>query len=93
VFGLMAFAFVGYYLNGTNPMNTSIGTLLMLNLLLTFVFPRISIGGHLGGIAAGALCGLVVMAPPHRGYPVWTTYMVPVLVSLAGIAVAVAVVG
>lgn len=92
VFGLMAFAFVGYYLNGTNPMNTSIGTLLMLNLVLTFVFPRISIGGHLGGVVAGAACAFVVMAPRHRGYPLWTTYAMPVLVSLASIAVAVAAV-
>ena len=36
----MALAFVGYYLNGTNPLQTSIGTLLMLNLVITFVFPE-----------------------------------------------------
>lgn len=93
VFGLMAFAFVGYYLNGTNPMNTSIGTLLMLNLVLTFVFPRISIGGHLGGVAAGAVCALVVMAPRRHAYPAWTAFAMPVVVSLASIAVAVAATG
>ncbi len=63
----MGLAFVGYYLNGANPLNTSIGSLLMINLVITFLFPRISIGGHIGGAVAGALMALVVMAPRHRG--------------------------
>lgn len=89
VFGLMGLAFVGYYLNGANPLNTSIGTLLMLNLVITFVFPRISIGGHLGGAAAGALCALVVMAPRHRGYPAWAGFAAPAVVSLLSVVIAV----
>jgi membrane associated rhomboid family serine protease len=80
VFGLMALAFVGYYLNGANPLNTSIGSLLMLNLVITFLFPRISIGGHVGGAVAGALTALVVMAPRHRGYPAWAGYAAPIAV-------------
>ena len=78
VFGLMALAFVGYYLHGANPLNTSIGTLLMLNLVITFLFPRISIGGHLGGAAAGALCAFVVMAPRHKSFPRWAGFAAPV---------------
>ena len=89
VFGLMALAFVGYYLNGTNPMQTSIGTLLMLNLLITFIFPNISIGGHLGGATAGALMALVVMAPRHRGYPRWATYATPMVVGALSVVVSV----
>lgn len=88
VFGLMGLAFVGYYLHGANPLNTSIGTLLMLNLVITFLFPRISIGGHLGGAAAGALCALVVMAPRHRGIPIWATYVGPIAVSALSVAIA-----
>lgn len=93
VFGLMALAFVGYYLRGANPLNTSIGTLFMLNLVLTFIFPRISIGGHLGGAAAGALCAVIVMAPRHKGYPPWTAYAAPAAVSVLSVAIAVAAVG
>ena len=89
VFGLMALAFVGYYLNGTNPLQTSIGTLLLLNLVITFVFPNVSIGGHLGGAAAGALTALVVMAPRHRGYPNWATYATPAAIMVLSVAIAV----
>jgi membrane associated rhomboid family serine protease len=85
----MALAFVGYYLNGTNPMQTSIGTLLMLNLVITFVFPNISIGGHLGGAVAGALSALVVMAPRHRGYPNWATYATPAAIMVLSVVIAV----
>lgn len=92
VFGLMGFAFVGYYLQGANPMRTSIGTLLMLNLVITFVFPNISIGGHLGGAAAGAVCALVVMAPRHRAFPTWATYAAPIAVGVLSIAIAAAAV-
>jgi len=91
VFGLMGLAFVGYYLNGANPLNTSIGSLLMINLVITFLFPRISIGGHLGGAAAGALTALVVMAPRHRAYPAWATYAAPLAVSALSVVVSVLV--
>jgi membrane associated rhomboid family serine protease len=81
VFGLMGLAFVGSYLHGANPLNTSIGTLLMMNLFLTFMLSdRISVGGHLGGAIAGAVCALAVMAPRHKGVPTWATYVTPVTV-------------
>lgn len=89
VFGLMALAFVGYYLNGANPLNTSIGSLLMLNLVITFLFPRISIGGHLGGAAAGAVMAVIVMAPRHRGYPSWAPYVAPAAVVALSVVISV----
>jgi membrane associated rhomboid family serine protease len=94
VFGLLALAFVGYYLHGANPMSTAIGSLLMINLLLTFLWSsRISVGGHLGGAAAGALCALAVMAPRHKGVPVWATYATPVAVALLSVVIALQSVG
>ncbi len=42
VFGLMAAAFVGLRNRGVNPFSTGIGTVLVINLLLTFTLP-----GHL----------------------------------------------
>ena len=89
VFGLMGLAFVGYYLNGANPLNTSIGSLLMINLVITFLIPRISIGGHLGGAAAGAAMALVVMAPRHRAFPAWTGFAAPIAVATLSVVVAV----
>ena len=89
VFGLMGLAFVGSYLNGANPLNTSIGTLLMLNLFLTFMLrDRISVGGHLGGAIAGAICALFVMAPRHKGVPKWLTYAGPAAICALGVVVA-----
>lgn len=89
VFGLMALAFVGYYLNGMNPMNTSIGSLLILNLFITFVVSNVSIGGHLGGALAGALCAFTVMAPRHKQLPKWASYAGPVAVCAIAIVVCV----
>jgi membrane associated rhomboid family serine protease len=92
VFGLMGVAAVGYWLRGVNPLSTQIGSLLMMNLFITFVFPGISIGGHIGGLVAGAVCGLAVVAPAHQRRPLWLTYAAPVAVALFAIALSVATV-
>jgi membrane associated rhomboid family serine protease len=85
VFGLMAAAFVGYMLRGVNPLTTGIGATLLLNVVITFSIPGISKGGHIGGAVAGALCGLVVLAPGYKAYPKWMSYAVPVAVSVVSV--------
>jgi membrane associated rhomboid family serine protease len=82
VFGLMGAAFIGLRQRGINPFSTGIGTTLVLNLVLTFTVPGISIGGHLGGVVAGAACGVLMFPPRHRPTPEWATYAAP-----AGVAV------
>lgn len=67
VFGLMGAAMVLLRRRGINPWQTDIGTLVVLNLVLTFVVPQISIGGHLGGLAGGALAAAVLVAGTDRG--------------------------
>ncbi len=62
VFGLMGAAFVAYRQQGINPMQTQIGPLLVLNLLLSFVLPGIAWGGHLGGLIAGGVAGAILFA-------------------------------
>ena len=57
--------------------------MLLLNLLLTFTIPGISIGGHIGGILGGAAAGWVVLAPAHKRVPKWATYAAPVAVIVA----------
>lgn len=89
VFGLMGAAFVGYSIRGVNPFSTGIGTILVLNLLITFTIPGISIGGHLGGVVAGALCAFVVLAPGHKGYPQWASYATPAAVGLISLVLTV----
>jgi membrane associated rhomboid family serine protease len=92
VFGLMGAAFVGLRQRGINPFSTGIGTLLLLNLLLTFGIDGISIGGHLGGLVGGSIAGWAVLNPPHRGYPRWATFAVPIGVIVAAVAMSVVLV-
>ncbi len=80
VFGLMAAAAIGLYHQGINIFRTGIGSLLILNLVLTFAIPGIAIGGHLGGAIGGAICGFAMLAPRWKGYPNWLTYVVPSMV-------------
>ena len=51
---------------------------MILNLLITFTIPGVSIGGHLGGIVGGAVAGYAVLAPRHLRVPNWATYAVPI---------------
>lgn len=60
VFGLMGAAAVILHRRGVNVMRTGIGTTLILNLIITFALPGVSIGGHLGGVLIGALIGLTI---------------------------------
>jgi membrane associated rhomboid family serine protease len=66
VFGLLGAAAVGYRRKGIDPMQTDIGSLLVINVILTFVIPRISIGGHLGGLIGGAIVGWVLLEIGER---------------------------
>jgi membrane associated rhomboid family serine protease len=55
--------------------------LLVVNLVLTFAIPSISIGGHLGGLAGGAL-GILALSRFGRGHAV---YGRPGLLGVAGL--------
>ncbi|MBU3690921.1 MAG: rhomboid family intramembrane serine protease [Solirubrobacterales bacterium] len=62
VFGIFGATFVIARGRGLNHIAREIGVILGINLLLTFTVSGISIGGHLGGLAGGVLCGLIVIA-------------------------------
>ncbi|HWH34317.1 MAG TPA: rhomboid family intramembrane serine protease [Acidimicrobiales bacterium] len=62
VYGLMGAAILGMRRRGINPMQSGLGGLLLINLLLTFAIPGISIGGHLGGLVAGGAAGGILFA-------------------------------
>jgi membrane associated rhomboid family serine protease len=61
VFGLMGAAMVLLRARGVDPWRSSIGTLVLLNLAITFFVPGISVGGHLGGLLGGALAGKLLL--------------------------------
>ena len=58
IFGLMAATFVAMRHAGINPMESGLGFWILLNLLITFTIPNISIGGHIGGLVGGAVAAL-----------------------------------
>lgn len=60
VFGLMGALIVLQLRAKQNPWQSGIGGLVLINLLLTFTIPNISIGGHVGGLLAGAAAGAVL---------------------------------
>jgi membrane associated rhomboid family serine protease len=68
IFGLFGLAFVvsrrRHLLLGpqARAILSQVGTLLVINLVITFAVPRISWTGHVGGLAVGALIGLIL--PP-----------------------------
>ncbi len=89
VFGLLGAAAVGLHRRGINIFSTGIGTALMLNLVITFSISGISIGGHLGGLVAGGICGFVMLAPQWKSFPKWVPYAVPVAVGLACVVISI----
>jgi len=86
VFGLMAAAAVGLHQRGVNPMRTGIGATLMLNLLITFALPGISVGGHLGGAVMGAIVGYAMLEPRWARTAPFIAWVAP----LAGMALSIA---
>lgn len=62
IFGLFGAAFVIARGRGLDTIASELGFLLLINLALTFGVRGISIGGHLGGLAGGLLCALIVVA-------------------------------
>ncbi|MGA9276738.1 rhomboid family intramembrane serine protease [Ilumatobacter sp.] len=93
VFGLLGAAAVGIWQQGINPFKTQIGTLLLINLGLTFFIGGISIGGHVGGLVAGSICGFVMMAPGYKKIPEWSRYATPVVVGIASVMISVMAAG
>ena len=62
VFGLAGAVFIIARGRGMNALAGEIGLLILFNLIFSFVVPRISIGGHIGGLIGGVLCALVIVA-------------------------------
>ena len=62
VFGIFGATFLIARERGHDQLASEVGILLLINLALTFAISNISVGGHLGGLAGGLLCGLVIVA-------------------------------
>jgi membrane associated rhomboid family serine protease len=76
IFGLMAAVIVVARGRGVEQLASQFGLFVVLNLVLTFSIPNISVGGHVGGLIGGAVAALLViiverrMAGQRAGYTV-----------------------
>lgn len=62
IFGIFGATFVIARWRGFDAVASSIGIVLLINLAFSFGAANISLGGHLGGLAAGLICGGAVIA-------------------------------
>ncbi len=60
VFGLMGAAAIEMRTRQIPIMQSGVGGLILLNLIISFTLPGISWGGHVGGLAGGALAAIVI---------------------------------
>ncbi|HEV3282900.1 MAG TPA: rhomboid family intramembrane serine protease [Solirubrobacteraceae bacterium] len=66
VFGLMGAAVVELRARRLSVMESGIGGLIVLNLILSFSLANISVGAHVGGLIGGALAALAIRAADRR---------------------------
>jgi membrane associated rhomboid family serine protease len=66
VFGLMGGAVVAMRARGFDPMASGIPGLILLNLVFSFLFPGIAIGGHIGGLVGGAAAAFALVVIGER---------------------------
>jgi len=69
VFGLFGALFVAERKGLFGRVGSSFGMLIVFNLVLTFAIPGISIGGHIGGLAAGSLLAWTMLEYEQRSLP------------------------
>ena len=62
IFGLFGAMAIVQRSVGISVWSTGLGPILALNLFLTFAVSRISVGGHVGGLIAGGVIGLIYVS-------------------------------
>ena len=63
VFGLMGVTVALMRARGVNVFDTGLGGMILLNLVITFTIPGISVGGHVGGLVGGFVAGTLLTEP------------------------------
>ena len=90
VFGIFAALAVIARGRGMNQIASEIGFLIVINLVITFTVPGISIGGHLGGLIGGAICAGAIVAGERGAFG---PRRLPVELGVMALVAAVSVVG
>jgi membrane associated rhomboid family serine protease len=90
IFGLMGGAAVELRARGFSVMQSGIGGLIVLNLVLSFSLAGISVGAHIGGLIGGAVAALAIRAADARKLPA-LGFVACVAISVAAVAASIAV--
>jgi membrane associated rhomboid family serine protease len=88
IFGLLGAMFAFQRDRGINSMQSGLGGLIILNLVITFAIPGIAIADHIGGLIAGFATGWLMFQIERRTTAAW-----PSLVLCLGLSVAFFVAG
>ncbi len=95
IFGLAGATFVIARGRGMDAIAGQIGFLILFNLIFSFAASNISVGGHLGGLAGGALCALAVVAgergvfgPRHRAAELALMVLIGAVSAVVAVAIA-----
>ncbi len=92
IYGLFAAYFLVLKRLGRDA--TSVIPIIVINIVLTFTIPGISIAGHLGGLVTGAVAGLgLAYAPRQNRTLIQSMALVVTFVALIGITIAVGAMG
>ena len=90
IFGLMGAAAVELRSRGFSVMQSGIGGLIIINLVLSFSLANISVGAHIGGLIGGAIAAVAIKAADRRRVPV-LGFLACLLISAVAVAAAIAV--
>ncbi len=93
LFGVLGALIVVAYYRGISIWQSGLGLTLVINIVFSLSVQGISIGGHLGGVAGGAICGwLIVQLGERRRMPA-AALVGCALVAVASVVAAIAVAG
>ncbi len=99
IFGLMGAAVVELRARSLSVMESGIGGLIVINLILSFTIAGISIGAHIGGLIGGFLAALAIRAADDRRVPLLNRrvpalgFLACLLLSAAAVAGSIALAG
>ncbi len=92
IFGLMGAAVVELRARGVSVMESGIGGLIVINLILSFTLANISVGAHVGGLIGGLLAGLAIRTADQHKLPA-LGFLACLALSAAAVAASIAVSG
>jgi membrane associated rhomboid family serine protease len=91
IFGLLGCTAVIMRQRGINVWQSGIGALIVINLVITFAVPGISVGGHVGGLLSGGAAGYFLGRTEPDGRP--SRAGIPAALAIGALCVVVALIG